>query len=1030
MEQKGVIMRTRLMLPIGLAALLILALFTALAGQAVSGADYTLATGDGLALSLSADGQITGLQIDGDELAAGAAPALFVRDLSHAGQVIAPNLLPNPGFEAGMTGWSQLINNGLGVSTVVSPTHSGSAALQLASTVTDTYTFAAYTSDPVAVTAGQRYRVSAWFRSDTGYVTHPTGTPPQLQKDLWRQPQRTNGLYVWWRGGDGQPVSEPQLAVALHTNADRWRLIRRELTAPAGAVQAQLIIAARLDGQTLWVDDALFVPSPEEEIPVGGTVTLCAGPEARRGDKETRRQGAGEAGRHGDGDCLLQRATLANGLILTVTYTAHADHIAVHGEVADTTGEDRALDLNWGVNLSLSPWPDGRPPLPLLAGEGEGGRGGEGEVWTWWDDIHTSRAITAAHTYANEISAIYDGWLPMSVYPYAGVSQGSVGLAVGLPLDRPQIALLSLNGASGRYGAQYHLGISPQAGKVGPCATFDLMLYRVDPAWGFRDVIARHRALQPAAYTTTLPMYGYAGAEQGWYFTRAGVQQALAEDAANIYSAQYTMGELPLRTALSSDPRPTLDEILVVVTDTLSDPDPWDAALARAITQSAVVDTNGDWSLKHVGVYVWAPAWWEASWAANLDPDLADGLASWLLDWRVTPAFTATTQAGAHLDGVQMDNFMSAPTLDLRANALASADWPLAYTPHTYQPAVHNGFSHREYLAYLREYLDTEWGTDKGISVNFWGLGHPNYLAEYIDVFGSEGSLNGDGEGLNWNPEILDYRRAIASGRPYLFANQTTGLTASEAYTFSQMALLYGVRPRRGPNGAGWDPAADQAISDTTHLVGRYWAVGWQPLTYARTDGNDVWAERFGRVATISQPGEAAPGLFFTVHNRSDITRTAAITLETARLGLTDPASAVLTDIAITQTVPFDVVNGDIVAHLTLGPRQTRVLQLSGGVAAPTATPTPPPTSTVTPTATATPTKTATPTSPPMVTATPTRTSIPTATPLHQLHLPLILDRATTATPSLPVIILTDRGEEMALLSAPVTLPLIVGHVA
>ena len=244
------------------------------------------------------------------------------------------------------------------------------------------------------------------------------------------------------------------------------------------------------------------------------------------------------------------------------------------------------------------------------------------------------------------------------------------------------------------------------------------------------------------------------------------------------------------------------------------------------------------------------------------------------------------------------------------------------------------------------------------------------------------------------------------------------------------MALLYGVRPRRGPNGAGWDPAADQAISDTTHLVGRYWAVGWQPLTYARTDGNDVWAERFGRVATISQPGEAAPGLFFTVHNRSDITRTAAITLETARLGLTNPAAAVLTDIAITQTVPFDVVNGDIVAHLTWGPRQTRVLQLSGGVAAPTATPTPPPTSTVTPTATATPTKTATPTSPPMATATPTRTSIPTATPLHQLHLPLILDRATTATPSLPVIILTDRGEEMALLSAPVTLPLIVGHVA
>jgi len=51
------------------------------------------------------------------------------------------------------------------------------------------------------------------------------------------------------------------------------------------------------------------------------------------------------------------------------------------------------------------------------------------------------------------------------------------------------------------------LGISPQAVKVYPRATFDLMLYRFDPAWGFRDVIARHRALQPEAYPTDLPLY-------------------------------------------------------------------------------------------------------------------------------------------------------------------------------------------------------------------------------------------------------------------------------------------------------------------------------------------------------------------------------------------------------------------------------------------------------------------------------------------------------------------------------------------
>jgi len=72
------------------------------------------------------------------------------------------------------------------------------------------------------------------------------------------------------------------------------------------------------------------------------------------------------------------------------------------------------------------------------------------------------------------------------------------GLALALPLNRPQIALLAYDGATGRYGSTFHLGISPQAVKVGPRAGFDLLLYRFDPTWGFRDVIARHRALQPS----------------------------------------------------------------------------------------------------------------------------------------------------------------------------------------------------------------------------------------------------------------------------------------------------------------------------------------------------------------------------------------------------------------------------------------------------------------------------------------------------------------------------------------------------
>jgi len=158
-------MRTCLVIPIGLAGLMILGLCTALAGQAASASGYTLTTTDGLSLTLSADGQITGLQIDDSELVSASAPALWLRDLSDAGQVTEPNLLTNPGFESGLSGWVEATNNGLDVRVVVSPTHSGGQALEFSNPLTTTYRFAAYASDPVAVVSGQRYRVSAWWRS-------------------------------------------------------------------------------------------------------------------------------------------------------------------------------------------------------------------------------------------------------------------------------------------------------------------------------------------------------------------------------------------------------------------------------------------------------------------------------------------------------------------------------------------------------------------------------------------------------------------------------------------------------------------------------------------------------------------------------------------------------------------------------------------------------------------------------------------------------------------------------------------------
>ncbi|MFQ6034176.1 MAG: hypothetical protein ACE5KR_04870, partial [Candidatus Bipolaricaulia bacterium] len=391
-------------------------------------------------------------------------------------------------------------------------------------------------------------------------------------------------------------------------------------------------------------------------------------------------------------------------------------------------------------------------------------------------------------------------------------------------------------------------------------------------------------------------------------------------DEQGIYAAQYIVGELPIKVRPSGTPRPTLNEILSAVEQLKQSSKPWDAELAQAIESSAAIDTNGDWVLKHVGTFSWDPEHWEAAWAANLDPELEGGLAKWLIDWRIGPAFEATEAIGAHLDGVEIDNFMSTPAIDLRPAALQNADHTLTYTPHTFQPGVHSGFAMFEYLQFLRGYLDTDWGEDRGISVNFWGIGHPNYLAGFIDAFGGEGKTL-DGRGTNWNPEILDYRRAVTYHKPLLFANQTPGLTEEAARRFQALALLYGVWPRQGPHGSGWSPAVNKIFEDTVALVERYWWAGWEPVTDAKADDPAIWVEQFG--------DDPAEGIFFAVYNSADEPVSFTLTIDGAALGLDSGDSITVTELATGEPAAVTLTDTEIRISGRLGGEEALVYRLS-----------------------------------------------------------------------------------------------------
>ena len=371
----------RLLTVITLALALSVILYATIRPAQASG-NFSINTDDGLSLTLSGDGQVIGLEIDGESLPITPAPALWLRDISAAGQVSEPNLLANPGFEEGETGWRMGYQVGTDVSLTDSVSYSGGWSLQLHGVYTHTLGRATVIADPLDVTPGQRYRLSAYFLSSRGYVLGLDGVPPKRQDQVWRGLAWPNGLYLTWLDGEGQPLTDPILAAPLHWEANVWRKVSGEVRAPPDAAQMELIIGGRLQDEFLWVDDVSLVASPEVEQPLAGVV-------AQQDDQ------------------LIQTATITTGLTLTATYTAQADHIAVHIEVQDTVGLDRALEVVWGVPLALGE-AEGQNPCPLAPL-----LPCSSAPWRWWDDVRHSRPITVGSAVASPPPRIPPAIVPL-----------------------------------------------------------------------------------------------------------------------------------------------------------------------------------------------------------------------------------------------------------------------------------------------------------------------------------------------------------------------------------------------------------------------------------------------------------------------------------------------------------------------------------------------------------------------------------------------------------------------------------------
>ena len=134
-----------------------------------------------------------------------------------------------------------------------------------------------------------------------------------------------------------------------------------------------------------------------------------------------------------------------SGLRFSGDWTVAGDAAVLHCTVAADPPRDRALIV--------------RVSLPLSA-----------VGWSWWDDANSRRPVEAGNTYTR--TQDWYGMRKVSIYPLCAVSGPEAGVSLATPLDEPRIFRLSYDATHNTLEAEFDLGLSPDAMKMGPKAAF------------------------------------------------------------------------------------------------------------------------------------------------------------------------------------------------------------------------------------------------------------------------------------------------------------------------------------------------------------------------------------------------------------------------------------------------------------------------------------------------------------------------------------------------------------------------------
>lgn len=549
--------------------------------------------------------------------------------------------------------------------------------------------------------------------------------------------------------------------------------------------------------------------------------------------------------------------------------------------------------------------------------------------WHWGDDIRRQRVIQGRGEFANQVGIGSGSTTTLSLYPLAAIYNDRHGLALGIDMAQPAQYRLVYHAGARQFFIAYDFGLAPDTTRFPASADFRFVLYRFDPAWGFRAAFDKFTRIFPEHFVVRSKEQGIwmpftdVSKVEGWrdfgFKYHEGDNNVSFDDANGILSFRYTEPMTWWMRMAKDLPRTDVEALRL--RDTLAQGgDSSNARFARATKVAAMFDSEGQPQFRFRNE-PWCDG---AVWSLNPNPHLPGDPNAATVHWN--PSIREQLygpKAKAALDGEYLDSLEGYVTAELnfRREHFRHTTVPLTFASDTRQPAIHKGLAVFEFTKWLCEDVHRLGKLTFANSVPY----RFSFLCPWLDVLGTETDWL---QGRQYRPAShaqLCLWRTMAGRKPYLLLMNTdyNAFTPDLVERYFQRSLFYGIFPGMFSHNAAdnpywqnpkWYNRDRPLFIKYIPLIQRLASSGWQPVTEARCDNGQILVERFG-------PGPDG-AVYFTLFNDTAQPQTGNLKVNYAPLNLASPIQA---RELLTGQSPTVAANG---WPISLPPDSARVLKL------------------------------------------------------------------------------------------------------